>query len=361
MKKNVVATFFITFGTHFVLFAQPTITSADFPTVTSHWAGLFDLRSGVHNVTVGGAGLNWDYSTGYFVVSDTSFTSFITPASVPNGWGSNFPTSDLAEYRAASSFVWFYELSSTGLYMDGMFDGASFGAGKMDYNPDFLSIPAPFTYNSSRNYTSRLVVLGNQNGYNLRIIEHEVQSIKGDAYGTIKTPVSTFSNTLRLHTFRYKYDSIYVDSLNNGNYILSSSYGPVDSADNYLWYSIAQKAVVASVYFQGSGSKMFSTFANYFDFNLVPNSVHKMSVSKSVSIYPNPAINQPVNFSLLENLLATNLLVYNSIGQLIRSEKIAGYNHLLLKTDEMDAGTYLYLLTSETGEHIKAGKFIVAK
>src|SRR4051812_9737528 len=107
-----------TFG-YFALLAQPTITSSDFPGVGTKFAFLNDNRGGAHTVTAGGANLTWDYSSGYYVVSDTSFTNLIAPSAVPNGGGSNFPNATAAEYAAKDSVAVFYVVNSTGYYIDG--------------------------------------------------------------------------------------------------------------------------------------------------------------------------------------------------------------------------------------------------
>ncbi|MBI2270461.1 MAG: T9SS type A sorting domain-containing protein [Bacteroidetes bacterium] len=343
------------------LLAQPTITSADFPTLTSKWAELSDNRAGMHAVTAGGANLNWDYSTGYYVIDDTSFTSFMTPASVPNGWGSNFPTADLAQYSAVDSMAQFFELNTTGIYFDGMYSGTKYGFGKMDYTPDMYFLPTPFTYNSTKSNTSRIVALTKYGTYNAKFILRVTQNLTADAYGTLKTPAGTYSNTLRVHTFSYSYDSIFVDFTGSGTYSLLSGEGPKDTSDTYSWYSAAQKAPVASADFEGPASKSASVSATYYDFTLLPSSVKELNAAKALNVYPNPAVNQPVYFSFDANSTVTNIVIYNASGQLVRTEQIAGANQLLLQTNDMNAGIYFYSLNDKNGKQTQTGKFIVGK
>lgn len=344
-----------------VLLAQPTITSADFPTVTSKWAELNDNRTGMHTVPTSGANLTWDYSTGYYVIDDTSFTSFITPASVPNGWGSNFPTADLARYDAVDSIAQFLELNTNGLFFDGMYLGSKFGLGKMDYIPDLYYLPTPFTYNNTKSNTSRIVALTKYLTYNAKYIIRVTQNITADAYGTIKTPAGTYSNTLRVHTFSYSYDSIFVDLSGSGTYTLISNDGPKDTSNTYTWYSAAQKAPVASVDFEGPATKSVSSGATYFNFTLQPSGITELNKIKALNVYPNPAVNQPVYFSFDASSTVTSLSIYNTSGQLVRTEQIAGTNQLLLQTSEMNAGIYFYSFNDKNGKQIQAGKFVVGK
>lgn len=349
----------------FALLAQPNITSADFPTVASNWADMNDSRTGAHTVGAGGANMNWDYSTGYFIVSDTSYNNFILPSAVPHGYGSNFPTSDLAQYSEADSMASFFELNTTGLYMDGQYQGSKMGGfGKVEYSPDILYVPAPATYNTVRNNNPVAVLLMTQGTTKLKYIHRLYQKLTCDAWGTMKTPYGTYSNTLRIHSFTYTYDTILADPLNTGNYTtFVSGKGPKDTTDSYMWYSATQKAPVVTVDFDGPASKSVSSGASYANFTLKnPAGVKELNTANALKVYPNPAaINQPVYFSLGINSTASNLIIYNTTGQLVRSEQIAGATQVILQTNEMPAGLYLYSITDKSGAQVKAGKFLVGR
>lgn len=361
MKKFTQLFCFAIAGAPLIIHAQPTITSADFPTISSKWADLGDNRSGMHTVTAGGANLTWDYSTGYFVVDDTSFTSFMLPTAVPNNWGSNFPSSTHAQYSAIDSSAQFFLMNTSGIYFDGIYLGTKNSIGKLDYSPDLLYIPAPSTYNTTKSNTSRIVALTKISTFNAKIINRTVQSIKVDAYGTIKTPAGTYSNTLRYHTFNYSYDSIFVDYIGAGTYTLVSGTGPYDTTDTYMWYSAAQKAPVAIVNFNGPATNSVSEGAQYFNFTLQPSSINELNFSKSFTVYPNPAVNQPVYFSFDANSSISSIVIYNSSGQLVRSEQVGGASQVVLQTNRMETGIYFYSVIDTDRKQLQSGKFMVAK
>jgi subtilisin family serine protease len=79
------------------------------------------------------------------------------------------------------------------------------------------------------------------------------------------------------------------------------------------------------------------------------------SVSKnSLAVYPNPA-DTTIYFPIKEEATEAELFIYNSVGQLIRTNKITSNNNAISVSD-FSNGLYFYLLKSSTSNY--SGKFL---
>ncbi len=92
------------------------------------------------------------------------------------------------------------------------------------------------------------------------------------------------------------------------------------------------------------------------------NLIESKNTGHFVKVYPNPSAGLTTfQFDLPGNTENYSLMIYNSAGQIVRSEKIAkGVLKFSLDNTNLSAGVYLYSLQSQTNE-IKTGKFIIAK
>jgi len=342
--------------------AQPTVTVSDLPVAGSHWAELHDGRTGVHTVTAAGASQTWDYSTGFFQVSDTSFTDFISLSSIPAAYAAGWPSSDFAVYSAKDSSATIGYSSTNGLYIDGTYNGTK-GAGtnnKTDYSPDDLYIPAPFTYSSTRTSRARVITLSSISGFSLKDIQSIYQSYNGDAWGTLKTPAGNQGNTVRIKEYSYSFDSLYVD-YGTGYTLFSHSGSTTGGKYTYIWMNNnTYKTPLMSV---GTDSAGNSTGASYFDSSIpTPLGIkNTIAPQANVKVYPNPVSTGELNFSFENNADAETLTVVNAVGQLIRNENITGANIVKLQTSEMPAGTYFYSIRNKDGASVKRGNFSVVK
>lgn len=329
MKKTTL--FLSLFASGLAMVAQPTITSADLPVANQYWAEMEDETGNPKTISAPGANQNWDYSTGYYTVTDTSFTGFIAPSAVPNNLASNFSAANLANYNATDSVAAFFVSNSNGFYYDGFYIAKASGIGKVDYDPNMLYVPTPFTYNSTRVNTGRQIIMFNTGLFNVKQIRNTKQSFTGDAYGTIKTPAGTFNDVLRIHAFEYSYDSVFADFSGSGNYALLSSAGPADTVNRYIYYSGTQNAPVAIFETEGPAGAITDYEASYSNFTLQPSSIAKTTKQESVSVYPNPAINQPVVFNFQPDSKASILNVYASNGQLVLTQNVSGFTKAVIE------------------------------
>ena len=69
-------------------------------------------------------------------------------------------------------------------------------------------------------------------------------------------------------------------------------------------------------------------------------------------IYPNPIKDY---FIIKSN--ADNITLYNSLGSVVRNEKLTDYNNIIL-TEELKEGIYFYLLLKD-GKRTNSGKILI--
>jgi hypothetical protein len=74
----------------------------------------------------------------------------------------------------------------------------------------------------------------------------------------------------------------------------------------------------------------------------LPTAVENLSSATSLSIYPNPASNQ-LNINVSETLMGENYSLYNSVGQLILTNKIQT-TQVTLDVSNLAQGTYTFVV-----------------
>jgi len=341
--------------------AQITITQSDLPTAGSKWIEFGDNRSGAHLITAGSASVqNWDYSTS-FVVSDTSITVFGLASSTPAAYQAAFPNANLAIYSPTDSSATFVKTSSAGLFVDGAYDGTINANPKIiDYVGDLCLVPTPFTLNNTKNNTSRITIYFKQGTTNVKFILKMTQSFTADAFGSLKTPAGTFVNTLRMREMSYSSDSIFVEMIpNSGIYSPVSGTAPKDTSITYRWFQNGSDALLMTLD-EDPFALGTSKGATYFDNNA---SVSVNQVKESVttcSVSPNPVSHSNITFSM-NSASADHLVIFNSMGQIVRTENVSNTTKLILSEDYFTNGIYFYNIYDHAGKQIYADKFSVLK
>ena len=173
------------------------------------------------NLNVFGSGPNqfWDYS-GSFIPADTSYTNIISAKLTP--YTDSFPTSNLSIHFEKDSMWAYYKSDSTGIYFMGVyFEKPGYIRATRNDPPD-LFFPYNFTYNDFKNNNSILHLYAG----NMYQKSYSMKKITADAYGTVKTPVGTFSNVLRLRSEKIQYDSLFMwnDTLLSYQYIQDTTF-----------------------------------------------------------------------------------------------------------------------------------------
>jgi len=327
-------------------FAQITITQSDIPTIGAVWGEVNDTIAG-QSIGAGGATQTWNFT---FAPGDTTFSNIQSPSVTPSSWQSNFPNANLVNYIPSDSTAAYVKVNSTGLYFDGFYDGTMGGIGALDYNPDYLLIPVPFTYNNTRNNTVKSLLFVNF-GVPAKIVSNIQQTFLADAYGSITTPAGTFSNTLRIKSTDFKHDSIYVDFGTGYTFYQESR----DTSITYFWLRNGNNLFVAQMDAEYN-NPLVATSATYYNNNLTVGAKEIAKNTKSQP-YPNPAANSIISFNVDEK--ATNVTIYDLTGKKVFSDKLRNVNKFQMHSSNLENGVYIYQVTDGNNQIISTGKFNV--
>ncbi len=169
--------------------AQPIITSDQISPIVGDVFNLqYASTTSYNDPGVGGANVSWDYSK--MIDSLSIFNIFVLS---PTGlFGvENFPTANIALLNSTQTFYDFYHVDSNSFGQVGQFD--TFFNSLNSYVPQLTRTKFPLKYNSvytdSFSYSDPSLPAGyTVKGYD---------TIKIDAYGTLKLPKYTFKNVLR--------------------------------------------------------------------------------------------------------------------------------------------------------------------
>lgn len=337
--------------------AQITINQSDFPVPGEIWVELSDGRYGVHTITAGGGPQSWDYSNA-FVVDDTTVLGFITPASTPPGWASNFPNSTLALWELLDSSAVFLRSANDGLYVDGFYDitgGQPLTV--IDLDPDVLIIPAPMTNGSTTTdiggFEIEQPAAPPNPGFLIKVFV--VKEFDVDGYGSLITPAGTFPDVLRGKVIEYNIDSTFIDVLGTGNYTFLNANGPSDTTITYTFLQNGPNTTVMEIE-EDPASPGTAAGARYYNPNLV--SLNDLqNEDRSVNVYPNPVTGNVLNVEIGFND-AEILRVYDSKGSLLTEENISGVSKYELNTTRFGSGIYFYEVSPRSGLPVR-DKFIV--
>ncbi len=336
--------------------AQITITQSTYPSAGTAWISYEDNRQNVHTITAAsGSAQTWNYVNA-FVIDDTGAIGFISAASTP--YASQFPAATLASYDAANNFTLYFFGNSSGFYIDGFYDGvASPPLNNINFNPDYLLIPVPFTYNNVRNNNAKFEVV--QAGPPaIKIVLTIVQQFQCDAFGTLSTPVFSNQQVIRIKLLQYTVDSTFIDPVGSGNWIFVSSNPPSDSAVNYVFLRNSSLPILMEI-FADPANHSISTGAAYYQAGTV--SINEPDVNQDlIAVYPNPAVNGVMKFRI-ENNQASELVLYDLYGRQVYRTSVKGVNSLTIMASHLSAGPYLYKILDDDRQVLSAGKVIMVK
>ena len=337
-----------------------TITSANFPVVGEVWLEFEDSNATNVMIQGTGAGLNWDYSTA-FNVYDTSATLFESPSAAPSymNVGVNFPTSDLAVIDHLDSTATFLESNSTGIYFDANYEpgiisdaGLGLSLDFIDFNPDRLIIPAPFSLNDTRQHDAKFELTFTPTGIPIQInlVQTSIQDFIADGSGTLITPLGTFPNVLRIKEYTYMVDSItYTPPL------APDSVGYHDTTITYTFVHANSHVILMSASVDPNTNMV--TEASYFDPIVLVGEEENETLK--VNAYPVPAKNE---FYLTQIRPGSSVQFYDYSGKLVNEINVSNLDRTLrVETSDMAEGFYLYRVFNNKSGQYASGKFQVIK
>lgn len=337
------------------LYAQPTIQPSDLPAAGDQWTDYGDYRQGVHTLPSLGPNQSWDYSK-EFMVSDTSSIKLIAPAGVPAFLKpGSFPNANLATYSVVDSTASYFLKNNTGLYIDGVYSAAAGGIDKIDYSPDALVIPVPFTYNNTRNASARVLILTKFDTINAKLTIFSNINVTAPAYGSLKTPAGQYANTLLIKRRLENTDSVYFDLFGNGSYFLVNT--SKDTSIDFYWLRSGNTRLqLMNLSTDALGTS--STGAQYADFSVTAVNDGVQAFNQA-EVYPNPAAPGSIIRIRLDVANAHELSISDFNGKVIRKERVGGFDQVLLNTYGMLPGYYTYLVTAQDGSVLYNGRFVI--
>lgn len=355
MKKNLLKLSLLALP--FIGSSQITINQSDLPTLGNMWFELRDTTTH-QTITPGGANQTWNYTN--FTVAESSTSHIQNISAAPSAWNSNFPSAQLVDYNAADTMASYFSTNSSGFYVEGFYNGTLNAQpnNATNYNPNYLILPTPFTYNNTRSHTAKIIFVFNQ-GFNYKMVIYMHQQFTADAYGSITTPAGTFNNTLRIKQFIYSEDSTYAD-LGSG-YQLISNTPARDTAISYSWVKNAPNIMVFTMdeKMNGPVASGIASAASYF--NATATKIPTFLKPSESLAFPNPSNGSKFVTITLDNKNAESLYVYNTSGALVKNEKVNGSEAILFDTNVFSDGIYIYKIMGKDSREITSGKFTITK
>jgi hypothetical protein len=310
----------------FVTSAQPTMTSANEAAVglTFHYSYV-DSSTAVEGPS--GTNQNWNFSA---VIPNGSqhIDEYVTPASTP--YAANFPGTNLVQQTTdtGGNTVYLYHNATTSMTD---LHGMAFDPGGtpyiMDYSNTELLRQYPATYNTtlSDNFSGlATITIGPAT---INFYRYGSYSYLTDAYGTLTTPTTTYTNTLRIHNNQYITDSmVYVGIPVPTNIIrhYSTSYfwGCTNAGSRLYQFYIGYDTTVTST------STLITKSVSYLDAVTGIKETPPYETSSS-NVFPNPA-NKYTTITLNNSVNGTaELSLYDAKGTVVKkiSAGIKAANH----------------------------------
>ena len=339
-----------------------TITSASFPNIGEIWVEFIDSTASMINVSSPGAGQTWNYGTS-FNVGDTTGINFRPLSDAPSYMNlpSTFTSADmmvLDDLNDSSATV--FESNSTGFYFDGLYDyglfvDAQLGVNQsyVDFNPNRLIVPAPFSINDTRNNNAMFELNISIPGITtINAKTYFIQSFEADASGTLTTPMGTFNNVLRIKEFTYQLDSTtYVPPFPGLNDTTSMQ----DTTITYIYVHANSHCLLMTV--DVDPVSLQATEASYYDPIVLVGAEENAGLP--VTMYPNPAVDE---FYLNHIRNNSTIQIFDIAGKLIKDQYLGGLeSNVKVNTTEMPAGFYFFSISNPKNGNYFNGKFEVVK
>lgn len=330
MKNTITFLLFVISST---LMAQPTITNSVLPSAGTIFIANIDTLCASLWVDSAGPNKAWDYSAD-FNVHYSIYDTFKNSSNSSNS--GYYPNADL--YYSNATIDYFYKSNSQGLYLDGLCAGTLLN---VDYNPDELMLPTPFTYLDIVSDTSRMVVSMGPMG---DAISNKIKKYKADAYGTLTTPVGTFANVLRIEITHNITDSVLT-------YIGPSVIASVETYQTleYEWVQNDINLRLMNITFDSLG--MIDQGYYFSPVQTITDMAEEITIKHTLSPYPNP-VNGLLN-SRLEK--GQSMHLYDLSGRLVFSATINS-RYQTIDLSEVQQGAYVYIMKDDNGKTIDEGK-----
>ena len=257
--------------------AQTTITGTTMPQVGYTYNMLADTVAAdriTFTVSAGsGTAQTWNY-TPNFANTFAAPMAFVAPAGNPGA--ASFPNATMAVNEGGGNWAYF-KTGASGLVVDGVDATIQGSLAVIDYMPDEIIIPTPFTYSNTvtNNYTATFTIT--VSGFTATVHHRVKRTITADAFGTLTTPAGTYSNVLRVKSYATTSDSAFV--------LGNNAQDQYDTTTTYNWVQNTADALLMEIDINKSGAVTKASYLQSFS-----NAINSIKHTElAVNLYPNPA------------------------------------------------------------------------
>ncbi len=330
-----------------VLSAQPTFNSTDMYNVSYTFLTKDVTNPSSIDITSTGANSTWNFAN--IIVENETNNTFMNPAGKPGM--SNFPQANLCQSvtsMGGTTGYTYLKATSNSFAIDGVYISQAGSETVSQFTPDMDLFRFPFTFNSSFTQPIGGTTTTSVGGTSYTYFREGSQTVICDGYGTLTTPLGTFTNVLRIKTIQ-----IYSDSINFGGTPQVYEY----ESTIYNWVSAQSKgaSLLSQTTFSVDGNETVSGTVSS-----VPTvGIENISDQLDFNVYPNPAKDQlfiQLPASTTENLSAE---IFSITGQLIRKINISNQQSMLINfhLDGIESGSYVLRLSDKNSSGMR--RFIV--
>lgn len=283
-------------------------------------------------VTAGPSGVNkvWDFSVhlpGVYAEKDTLVGNISAPGA------SLFPAANMVKLRGA--LHQFLKVDGSGVEDVGVYFGSPLSGFYMNYSNPRTKVRFPIVYGETYSDQSACLARHYFLTHTLNIVASIGYTV--DGAGTLKSPVGTFSNTLRLHTHS---DMV-------GTYVGSSSTVAI-TQDNYDWYAAGIHDPVLSVVTETiAGEQPTARIFNLLSKNNLLGIGSSATSQFYAKIFPNPASDKLTFRS--ESTAFNRLVVYNALGAQVLEHSDLLQTEISLDLSALPEGFYVVKAFDESG------------
>lgn len=323
----------------FIVEAQ-TITQSDLPVIgTSFTLAKDSTYTGP--IPSPSLGQTWDFSSLLNLTHDS--IAFVDINTTP--FVDKFLNSSLAGYHVAADNYNYFFSDTSGFYITGHANQSSY----LNYNPQQLYIPVPFSFTSpSRNDSGRFTIDTTIGSVNYRYATSIKSLFKPDGTGTLTIPSGTYQNVLGIKDIEERYDSVYYDSM--GVYVPMHDSSTYIVTFHYRYYTSGFQAnylMGIDADFNGNTIK-----SEYLVETAIPLTVPTITEDKNVYAYPNPAI-KDINFKFISSNFG--IVVYDNSGkEVLKSKQIDSKR---LNVEMLKNGVYHFEINQNN--KIQKGSFVI--
>ncbi|HET8573804.1 MAG TPA: T9SS type A sorting domain-containing protein [Edaphocola sp.] len=338
MKKTLFLASFALAG--WAAHAQPVINSADFdPTAVAQ----YDFKYGVVNqIDPGAAGtnVNWDFSS-LTLSTDYPVSSYICPGAAEC---SSFATAN--QYLKTTVGDVFYNRTATEELEVGVISGSGSTMSTTTYTTPYKSIQFPITYNQAYSSSYSATVASGGTTYTQPGTLNSVI----DGYGTLTTPVGTYTNVLR-----QKLTDEWSQTSGGATVTITTT--------TYNWYKAGVNqpilTIIVTTVDLGPGIPHPNPTYTATYLATAPNAINgPLNLEEAVHIYPNPVAHDGSIMLTVKGCSVSGVRMSNLLGQEIMHWNNDAQNatqniKLPIPTSHLAAGIYLLTINAKEGSLTK--------